>query len=137
MKAVGVIAGLVAMFVTVIAVQMLGPLLHPAPVGLDPRDTAALSQWVAGAPVSVKLITVVAWLLAALGGGWAAMRLSGWAAAAWIVAGADLLMALANVLRFEQPLWMVVAAVVAPLVGGWLAIRLGSSPARADASIDD
>lgn len=136
MKVLAVIAGVVAMFVIAIAVQMLIPILHSVPAGLDPRDATALSAWMAGAPISVKLLTVAAWLLGALGGGWLALRLSGWVNGAWIVAGLDALMAVSNIARIDYPLWVKVAAVAAPLLGGWLAIRLGSARVRADESIN-
>ena len=127
-KVMAVVAGLVAMFVIVIAVQLLGPIFHPVPASADLKQ--AMAEWIATAPVSVHLVTVAAWLLGALGGGWLALRISGWAAAAWIVAALDAAMAFSQTLRNDYPLWMQVLSVAAPLLGGWLAIRVG---ARADA----
>lgn len=131
-KLFGVIAGLVALLVIVIGVEMLGPLLHPIPAGLNPNDGDALGKWVATAPVSAQAVIVLAWLLGALGGGWVALRISGWVPAAWIVALLDATLAVATLFRFEHPLWMQVGAVAAPLLGGWLAIRLGSAAREAD-----
>ena len=131
-KVLGVIAGLVAMLVISIAVQMLGPIVHPVPTGMEAKE--AMAAWVATATVPAHLITAAAWLLGALGGGWLALRISSWAAAAWIVAVLDVAMALAQTLRADYPVWMQVAAVVAPLLGGWLAMRL--APGGAGDSID-
>ena len=131
-RVLAVVAGLVAMFVIVIAVELLGPLFHPIPAGLDPKDNAALGAWVASAPFSAQAVIVAAWFLGALGGGWVARRLSGWVAAAWIVAFLDAALALTTLFRFEHPLWMQIGAVVAPALGGWLATRLGAGARAAD-----
>lgn len=135
-KVLSVIVGLVVLFAILLAVQMLGPVLHPIPPGTDPSDPAALGRWMTTAPVSVQALVVLAWFLSALGGAWIALRVSAWTPAAWIVALLGAAMAVANVFRFEHPLWMQVAAFAAPLLGGWLAIRLGSR-ARAAAPIAD
>lgn len=141
MRKVGaVIAGVVSMFVIVIVVEMFGPVFHPIPAGMNPNDSGAFARWVATAPLSAQAVIVAAWFLGALGGGWIALRISGWVAAAWIVALIDAGLAIATILRFEHPLWMQICAVVAPLLGGWIATRLAPAPIPAVAegeSIDN
>lgn len=133
LKIVGVIAGLVALMVIVVLVQMLGPVLHPIAEGTNPTDTAALARWVASAPLAAQGVVVLAWFLGAVGGGWAALRISGWLPAAWIIAVLDAAMAVANIFRFEHPLWMQIGAVAAPLLGGWIVTRyLRGQPALDD-----
>lgn len=127
-----IIAGIIALFVIVVAVELLGPVFHPIPAGMAPNDNAAFARWVATAPFAAQAVIVLAWLLGAIGGGWAALRISRWLPAVWIVAGLDVLMAVATILRFEHPLWMQIGAVAAPLLGGWIVTRL-PLPAHAEA----
>ncbi|MES2986543.1 MAG: hypothetical protein V4808_01430 [Pseudomonadota bacterium] len=132
-KVLGMIAGVIVMFVVYIAVQLIGPALHPIPVGLDPRDPAAMAGWVNTMPFSAQAVTALSWLLGAFAGGWVAMLIARWAPAAWGVAAITALISVPQLFRFDYPLWMQIAAVAAPLLGGWLAIRLG---ARADDPIN-
>ena len=121
-KVLAVIAGIVAAFVIVICVDLLALLFHPAPpMRPGPEATAA---WLADAPITALAVIVLAWFLAPLLGGFAALRISRWPASAWIVTLAILASALLGVFRPPHPLWMQVGAVVAPLLGGWLASRL-------------
>ena len=134
-KILSVVAGIVLLFVILVAVQMFAPLLHPIPAGTKAGDPAALAQWMSTAPLAAQAVVVLAWFLSAFGAAWVALRISGWAPAAWGIALIGVVLAVANVLRFEHPLWMQIAAVAAPLLGGWLAIR-ASARAPAAESID-
>ncbi|RYY27975.1 MAG: hypothetical protein EOP62_05815 [Sphingomonadales bacterium] len=132
-KVFGVIVGLVVMIVVYIAVLLLSPIFHPVPVGLDPSDQAGMGAWVASMPLSGQAATVASWLLGAFAGGWVAMLIGRWAPAAWTITAMMVILAVAQIFRFDYPMWMRICAVVAPLLGGWLSIRLGT---RAADSID-
>lgn len=133
-KVLAVIAGIIAAFVIMVCVDLLALTFHPAPaMRPGPHATAA---WLANAPFPALAVIVLAWLLAALGGGYAALRISQWPASAWVVALAILASALLGVFRPPHPLWMQIGAVVAPLLGAWLASRLpwAASTATLDAA---
>lgn len=130
-KVLGVIAGIVVMFIIIMAGQFLVIALHPVPVGMDPRNTASIAAWVAEMPLSAQLATLAVWLAATFAGGWLTMLASHWSPGTWIVTLLAVATALNQTLRASYPAWLVVAAVLAPLVGGWLAIRLGYQAAAA------
>lgn len=133
-KVLGIVAGIIVAFVIVVGVDLLAVLIHPAPA-MRP-GTEATAVWVGNAPLAALAVIALAWLLAPLGGGFVALRISQWPASAWIVALAILASAILGALRPPHPLWMQVAAIVAPLLGAWLAIRLpwAASTATPDAA---
>jgi hypothetical protein len=98
-------------------------MVFPPPAGLDvtkAEDQARLMDLI---PLGAKLGVVLAWFLGALAGAWAALRLSGWATAVWIIAAVMVALSLMTTQMFPHPLWMVVAAVVLPLLAAWLVVR--------------
>jgi len=122
-KILGSVVGIVVAFAIMIGVDLGAMQLHAPPTGIAPGPEAT-AAWLANAPVVALAIIVLAWFLAALGGGYAAIRTARWPAAAWVVAAIVLISAVMGALRPPHPLWMQVGAVVAPLLGAWLAIRL-------------
>ena len=72
----GVLLGLVAMFVVIMGVEYLGHALYPPPPGLNPLDTADLGAIMAQQPVAALSFIVAAWVLGTLAGGWIAARVS-------------------------------------------------------------
>lgn len=125
-----VIAGLVITFLIVGCFYMLATMLHPVPP-VERPDAAVLATWMTSAPLAAKIVLALAWLVGGMGGAIAALRISGGANAAWIVAGLAALLAFANLSSFA-PVWMQACGAIAPLVGGWIAIRLGRGGSTGD-----
>lgn len=121
-KVIGIVAGLAAAFLVIFGVEAIDAMLYPLPV-IESDDPAAFAQIIAAMPLFAKLLVVAGYLLGALVGAAAALRLSQWRPAGWIVAGVTAASGVASVIMIPHPLWMQIAAVVAPLLGGWLAER--------------
>jgi hypothetical protein len=116
----GVIAGIVACFVTISLVEYIGHQVYPLPA-IDVRDREGLSAIIAALPFGALLFVAAAWFLGALVGGAVAARISGKRWTAWLIAVLVAIASIANVMMFPHPLWMQLAAVAGPLLGGWLA----------------
>ena len=80
---VGVVLGLLAMGLTVAAVEWAGMRLYPLPPGLDPARPGDLARILAAAPFGALASVVAAWVLGAfVGGGVAAVVSRHWPRAA-------------------------------------------------------
>ena len=65
----GVLGGLVTMFIVIMGIEFLGHQLYPPPAGLDPRNTADLARIMAQAPAGALASIAIAWIVGALAGG--------------------------------------------------------------------
>ncbi len=132
--AIGLIVGIVAGFVTVYLLEMLGHSIYPPPRGIDMTDMDALRDVMATMPAGALVIVLLAWILATLIGG----TLAGWIARtrqkllAGVVGGLILAGAVANMVLLPHPVWFVVAAIVLVPLATWIAGLLGTrlSPPR-------
>lgn len=130
------ILGVILGFVVASAVMMLieftnGHLFYPelgrAAQGMkDPTQIAAL---MAQAPVGALLVVVLAWLLGAIAGGWAATRIARTeSSTAALSLGLLLTLAgIANNLMIPPPLWFWVLGLAVMLPGAWYGARLAGS----------
>ena len=119
----GVVAGIGVAVTVVAVVEPLGHMLFPPPAGLDLANPADQARLMAVIPLGAKLAVVAAWFLGTLAGAWAALRLGGWASAAWAVAAVMVTLGLITTQLFPHPVWMVAAAVLLPLLAAWLVLR--------------
>lgn len=130
----GVLAGLLAMFVVITAVELLGARLYPPPAGLDLQDPAALATMVAQMPLGALAFVVLAWALGALAGGWVAARIGRPhpRIAAAIVGLAVVAGVLTMIVSIPHPLWMSALGVLLPvplaLTGARLARPRSAAP---------
>lgn len=124
-KLVGVLAGAVVAMLTVAVVEMIGHRLYPPPAGVDMRSPDGVASYVTAAPTGALAAVVIAWFLGAALGGWIAMRIGRWPAAAWIIAALIALGGIYNATQIPAPLWMQIATVLAPALGGLAAHTLG------------
>lgn len=131
----GVIAGLLVGVVAMMLIAMLGGMLFPTDVRVDPSDSAQISAAFDASPTGAKLVIILSWFTAALAGGAVAKLISGERWAAWTVAALFALYVLASVFVLPMPAWMQVLAVAAPLIGGWIASHFGRRTAAADGEI--
>lgn len=124
----GVLAGVVAMFAVIMAIQAVGHMIHPPPAGMDPMNPAheaAFAQFVYAMPLAAKVMLAVAWTLGAFAGGYVAARI------AWHPRGAAVLIALlvisgviSMILRVPHPSWLAAAGLLLPIPAALLAARL-------------
>ena len=123
----GVLAGLVAMFVVIMGIEYVGHMVYPPPPGLNPMVTEDLSAIMASQPAAAKAFVVVAWVVGAFAGGWVAAKISRTypRAAAVIVA----LMVVAGVVGMilqlpGHPRWMAALGLLLPIPAALLGARL-------------
>jgi hypothetical protein len=70
------LAGLVAMALTVLVVESAGQMVFPTPPGTDPHDHAAMRAVMASMPAMALAFMVVAWALGAFVGGFVAAKVA-------------------------------------------------------------
>ena len=119
--ALGILAGLVAGLIAMIAIAALGGLIYPSPVGIDARNAEGLAAAFPGLPTGAKLAILLSWLGGALIGAAIAKRIIGRAWAAWTIAGLATVLVLVNVMILPMPGWLQVVSVLAPVLGGLIA----------------
>lgn len=127
-KVLGIVLGIVAAILIILAVEAVSEWLYPISPDLDVDDPAAMAAVIAGMPLPAKSLVAFGWLAGTFGGVWLALRISDWRPAAWIITLLTIAGGIFNLFQFAHPLWMQVATVVAPLAGGWLAVRLHRKP---------
>lgn len=120
----GVVAGVIALAITVWIVEAISHMAWPPPPGTDLSDPATLAGLMDKIPLSAKIAVVVAWFLGAGVGAWTARRIALWSMAGWIVVALGICFGVATLFMIPHPVWMQASAVVAPLLGGWVATRL-------------
>ena len=123
----GIIAGLAAVFATVITLELIAHQLFP---------TASAS---ASIPVGAQIFVVAAWFAGSLVGAVVSARISraGWTV--WVIAALVALLAVAAIFMIEHPVWMQIASVIAPFLGGVAAHHLARSsvpPSQAEVAAD-
>ena len=127
----GVVAGLCAAVLTVMAVQALGHALYPYPADVDLSDPEQIARVFPVIPVAAKLFVVAAWFGGALIGAAAAKAIVGRSWAAWAIAGFIVVGAVMNLFVIPHPVWMQLSAVIAPLLAGVIANHLVGRGGRA------
>jgi hypothetical protein len=121
----GILAGLVAAWLTMTLCEFASVLLHRPPAGVDLRDPQALAAHIAAAPLSAMLVVLAGWTLGAFFGGWIAARIARHRLAAALVIGALVLLGvIANSMLIPHPLWMTLAGIALPIPAAWVAARL-------------
>ena len=130
----GIVAGLVVMFLVIAGMEALGHLLHPPPPGLDPLDPArqaGFEQYIQSMPLLPKLVLVLAWVAGAFAGGWTAARLAGHPrVAATAVALAVTSGVVAMIVAVPHPSWLAAAGLILPVPAALLAARLARPASR-------
>lgn len=126
----GMLLGIVAMFVVITGVQFLGHRLYPPPPGLDPMRPDDLSVILAQQPVAALSFVVLAWALGAFAGGWVAARISRrWPRTAAIVVSLVVMLGVVEMIQQVpgHPQWMAILGLVLPIPMALLAARLARS----------
>lgn len=115
----GAAVGIAIAIALMMLVEGIGNRVFPPPrVDLN-NPNAPLAM-----PLPNQLFPLVGWFLAALAGGWLAIRISGRAWTCWFVAAAVIAGQLLSYLLGRHETWLMAAGVVAPLAAAWLAQTL-------------
>lgn len=121
---IGLLAGIVALIVGIMAVGAIGGLFFSVEAPTDPMQNAEATVAALGsAPAGTKAVLVLSWFLGALAGAAVAKRVSRLSWPGWVIAG-GLALLLATTFLVPLPVWMQIAAVLAPLAAGVLADML-------------
>ena len=117
MKALlGLLAGIVAAALVMMAVAYVGTSLYPLHVPADPSDRQALIEGIRTAPVGAQLTVLLAWFLGTFAGAAVAKKLSGAAWPGWTIGGV-LAALLAFIFFVPLPIWLQTLSPIAPLLG--------------------
>lgn len=119
----GIVAGVLAGFVTVFAVEWIGHQVFPMPGGI-PEDPEAMKAMTATLPFATLASVVAAWTLGALAGALVGNAIAQRALAGWIVVTLLIAATVANLLMFPHPAWMAACGIVLPIAMGWAAQRV-------------
>lgn len=124
----GLIVGLIAAIVAMLAIAFAGGQIYPMSGEVDAINPEQIGGAFAASPLGAKLSVILSWFGAAFVGAWVAKRISGLNWTAWAIAGLIALYVLVSIFVLPMPVWMQVTAVAAPLIGGLLAshVRGGS-----------
>lgn len=123
----GVVAGVVAGFGIVFAVEWLGHQIFPMPADM-PTDPEGMKAMIASLPVETLGAVVAAWTLGALGGALIANAVARRALAGWITVLLLIAATVANLVMFPHPAWMAICGIALPVVMAWLAQRIQRLP---------
>ena len=117
MKALlGLLAGIVAAALVMMAVGFVGTSLYPLHVPADPGDRQALIEGLRAAPLGAQISVLLAWFLGTFAGAALARRLSGAAWPGWTIGG--VLAALLTFIFFVPlPIWLQTLSPISPLLG--------------------
>ena len=112
----GLLAGIVAAALVMMAVGYVGTSLYPLHVPADPSDRQALIEGIRAAPVGAQVSVLLAWFLGTFAGAAVAKRLSGAAWPGWTIAGV-LAALLAFIFFVPLPIWLQTLSPISPLLG--------------------
>ena len=131
----GVLAGLLALFVLVAGVELLSTLLFPLPPGLDPTNTAQLADYLrsGSVPALALVLVVLAYTVGAFGGAFVATRIAHQRGLtpALIIGQLCLVFVIWNLVQLPHPLWMAVLSLLVPMPAAWAGGRgAGAKPAK-------
>ena len=117
MKALlGLLAGIAAAALVMMAVGYVGTSLYPLHVPEDPSDRQALLEGIRAAPVGAQVSVRLAWFLGTFDGAVVAKKLSGAAWPGWTIGGV-LAALLAFIFFVPLPIWLQTLAPISPLLG--------------------
>ena len=130
-----VLGGMLAAFVVIALVQVVGMIVYPPPAGLNPQDREAFKAVVANLPRGALLCVLLAYATGSVVGGWVAARFVPRAKLMHaMIVGAFLLGAgIVNLMMIPQPSWFSASAVAIYLLGAWSGGRAAGAGVEAGA----
>ena len=131
----GIIGGLAAGIVALLAISFVGDLMFPMAAEIDARDPEQVTGAFSSSPIGAKLMLLAALFGGAFVGAWVADRIALRRWAGWPLALILTLFAIAVIFLVALPAWMQIALVLAPLLGVLLASH--ALPRRIEAPAKD
>ena len=116
----GLVAGIVAAVLAMMAVGFVGNLVVPLSGPADPAQSGQIREAISAAPADQQAVILLSWFAAAFAGAAVAKRVSGVSWPGWAIAGL-LALILAGTFLVPLPMWMQALSVIGPLAGGLLA----------------
>lgn len=122
----GMLLGVVTMMFTIYAIESIGQLLYPPPVGLDPKNPDQLQMIVAVAPAGAMVMLVLGWTAGAFVGGWVAARIARHTRAAAIAVALFVMAGVAAMIVMipAHPTWVAALGLLLPIPVALIAARL-------------
>ena len=113
-RVLSILSGVIAGAIVIGILERVSLSMHPMPEGLDPTDRVALSNYIAGLPLSAFLTILMTHAMGALAGGFVASKLAKiQKRSAAMFAGLILLVAgVLNLVSIPHPLWFSIADVI-------------------------
>jgi hypothetical protein len=121
---IGIVLGILAAFITLFCINLVGHQFYPIPSDLDLHDPEAVGGFIAAMPAGALAIVLIAWFAGALDGGYVAAAVSRRPWTVWPVAAAVAIGGIVNVLMIPHPVELQIGAVAGPLLGGFVAALL-------------
>lgn len=124
----GMLVGLLTMWLTVAALEFLGHAMFPPPAGLDPQNPEHLQMIFAAAPVGAFVMLVVAWAGGSFVGGWVAARIARHARAAAVAVALFVMAGVAGMIVIvpEHPTWVAALGLLLPIPVALIAARFAA-----------
>jgi hypothetical protein len=117
MKALlGLLAGILAAALVMMAVGYVGNSLYPLHLPVDPNNQQALVEGLRTAPVGAQIWLLLSWFLGTFAAAAVAKKVSGAAWPGWTIGGV-LAALLAFIFFVPLPIWMQTLAPISPLLG--------------------
>ena len=123
----GVLAGLVVMYIVIAGIEYASHVMYPPPQGLDPKNPANLGAILSAAPVAALAMLAFAWAAGAFAGGWVAAKISRvWPRTAAIVVALFVLLGVIGMILIvpEHPTWVAILGILLPVPMALLGARL-------------
>ena len=113
----GMLVGLVVMWLTVTALEFLGHAVFPPPPGLDPTNPEHLQQIIAAASVGSLAMLVLGWVAGTFVGGWVAARIARHKRAAAIAVALFVMAGVAGMIVIvpDHPRWVSALGLLLPI----------------------
>jgi peptidoglycan/LPS O-acetylase OafA/YrhL len=130
---IAALAGALTGIFVLTASQIFAAQHHPLPAHIDPKDKAAMGEFIAAAPASALLIVLAGYFVGITAATWVAGRLSAHARLrqALMVGGLFLVASIINLTSFSHPAWFWVANLAVVVAATWLGIKLLPAPRAA------
>lgn len=130
----GILVGLVAMWLVTYGIEAFSHHLYPPPPGLDPRNPDDLINIMAAMPLGAYALLVVAWCAGAFAGGGVAARVAAHPRAAAVAVG---LLTVSGVVMMillipQHPVWVSACGLLLPVPFALLAAKLFGKRTDAD-----
>lgn len=122
----GMLVGLVTMWLTVAALEFLGHALFPPPPGLDPTNPEHLQQIIAAASIGALAMLVLAWVGGAFVGAWVGARIARHTRAAAIAVALFVMAGVAGMVMIvpDHPTWVSALGLLLPIPAALVAAKL-------------